>query len=143
MESPQDRIALFSRTLLSDSADHPAKVEILRALIQPPQDPRKRGLLRTAAGHPGNGPILRNIVRAFGLLHDRAALEDLVPFFGHDNKSVVCNALKAALDLDRPRAVQLASTRADRGPGSTESFTLEAPLVPDDAHRNYWVRSLF
>ncbi|MBI4859395.1 MAG: hypothetical protein HY815_03935 [Candidatus Riflebacteria bacterium] len=102
------QLDLMRAQLCDADVEESPKIEILKRLIRAAPDPRFGPMLVGAARHPANQGLLKHFARAFGRLGDRALVADLVWFLSSETRSVVCNAVRSAIDLDQDQAVVLA-----------------------------------
>ena len=114
----EDAIQEWRRELSGPGVGVGRKLEILERLVAAAPDQRLGPVLSEAAGCPANGPLLRHIARACGLLGDPGLLCDLARLTGHSSRSVVCSALRSAIALDKERGIGLAARVIRDGPGS-------------------------
>jgi hypothetical protein len=112
------RVQVLSGLLAGEARTPDEKVAALRQLVALAGTDAGgvRAALAAAAADPANAPILKHVARAYGLTGDRACLAELEPLLAHANKSVSCNALKSAIELDPAHAVRLAMRAITTGP---------------------------
>ncbi|MBI4862908.1 MAG: HEAT repeat domain-containing protein [Candidatus Riflebacteria bacterium] len=94
--------------LASGEPDRRGKLELIKHVVEHPDDPRAVQVLDTAARAPANASIRHVIVRSLGYLRSPQVWDVLARFVSAADESVASNALKAAASLDPGRAVQLA-----------------------------------